>query len=74
MARRPFLEIVYALSLLLPAASWADQEPPDAEFLEFLGSWEEDEDWLDLMEVAQQEKLEKGRDFYVVICCAHIII
>lgn len=34
--------------LALPAA-YADEEPPDMEFLEYLGSWEEDDqDWVAL--------------------------
>lgn len=43
-------ELGVALLCLLTASGWvlAEEEPlPDAEFLEYLGSWQEsDEDWL----------------------------
>ena len=61
MSRRRCLEIAYAVSLLVPGVAAAEQELPDVEFLEFLGSWEgADDDWLELMELARARELEKS--------------
>ena len=41
----------------------ADEEIPDAEFLEYLGLWEEsDEDWQIFVKPAKAEKDEKRRE------------
>ncbi len=43
-------------------ASAEDDEQPDMEFLEYLGSWEEsDEDWLLLNEMVKEVANEKER-------------
>ncbi len=40
----------------------ADEVPPDLEFLEYLGSWEEsDEDWLMFAEVMDKKVAEEDR-------------
>jgi len=40
-------------------AAAAEQDLPDVEFLEFLGSWEgADDDWLELMELARERELQ----------------
>lgn len=61
MSARRCLEIVYAVSLLVPGIAAAEPDTLDVEFLEFLGSWEgADEDWLELMEVAREKELEQS--------------
>ena len=51
-----------ACGLCLGAAAMAEEElPPDAEFLEYLGMWEEtDEDWLLLDEFRLVENMERS--------------
>ncbi len=54
-----------ASALLLPAAGQADeqtsdaetdQQPPGMDILEFIGSWEgDDESWLEIVEMAEYE-------------------
>lgn len=45
----------------MPAMAAAEPEALDEEFLEFLGSWEgNDDDWLELMEAAQARVLEES--------------
>jgi len=48
--------------LFLGAAALAEEEPaPDAEFLEYLGMWEEtDEDWLLFEEITVAEENERS--------------
>ena len=54
--------VLLACGLCLGAAAMAEDEPlPDAEFLEYLGMWEEtDEDWLLLDEIALVENMERS--------------
>jgi hypothetical protein len=54
--------VLLACGLCLCAAAIAEEElPPDAEFLEYLGMWEEtDEDWLLLDEIALVENMERS--------------
>lgn len=41
------LALALGVSATMPALSVADEESPDIEFLEYLGSWEEsDDEWL----------------------------
>ena len=51
-----------ACGLCLAAAAMAEEEPPpDAEFLEYLGMWEEtDEDWLLLNDITLVENMERS--------------
>ena len=51
-----------ACGLCLGPAAMAEEElPPEAEFLEYLGMWEEtDEDWLLLDEIALVENMERS--------------
>ena len=49
-------------SLAWPAAA-ADEEPPDLEFLEYLGSWEEsDEDWLIFTEMMPEKAAREEQE------------
>jgi len=60
-SRRRCLEIAYVVSLLVPGIAAAEQDLPDVEFLEFLGSWEgADDDWLELMELARDRELQQS--------------
>ena len=54
--------VLLACGLCLGAAAMAEEElPPDAEFLEYLGMWEEtDEDWLLLDEFRLVENMERS--------------
>ena len=54
--------VLLACGLCLGAAAMAEDElPPDAEFLEYLGMWEEtDEDWLLLDELRLLENMERN--------------
>ncbi len=54
------LSVVYVLGLLVPGMASAEQEAIEEEFLEFLGSWEGDEGWFELMEAAQANVLEES--------------
>ena len=51
-----------ACGLCLGPAAMAEEElPPEAEFLEYLGMWEEtDEDWLLLDELTLVENMERS--------------
>ena len=51
-----------ACGLCLGPAAMAEEElPPEAEFLEYLGMWEEtDEDWLLLDEITLVENMERS--------------
>jgi hypothetical protein len=51
-----------ACGLCLGAAAMAEEErPPDAEFLEYLGMWDEtDEDWVLLDEITLVENMERS--------------
>ena len=49
------------LCLCAAAAIAGEELPPDTEFLEYLGMWEEtDEDWLLLDEIALVENMERS--------------
>jgi len=54
--------VLLACGLCLGAAAMAEEElPPDAEFLEYLGMWEEtDEDWLLLNDITLVENMERS--------------
>ena len=54
--------VLLVCSLCLGAVALAEEEPsPDAEFLEYLGMWEEtDEDWRMLDEVVTVENKERS--------------
>jgi hypothetical protein len=54
--------VLLACGLSLCTAAVAEEElPPDAEFLEYLGMWEEtDEDWLLLDEISLVENMERS--------------
>jgi hypothetical protein len=51
-----------ACGLCLGPAAMAEEElPPEAEFLEYLGMWEEtDEDWLLLNDITLVENMERS--------------
>ena len=50
-----------ACGLCLGVAAMAEESPPDEEFLEYLGMWEEtDEDWLLLNEFKGVENVERN--------------
>jgi len=55
--------VVVACGLCLGATAMAEEEPaPDADFLEYLGMWQEsDEDWL-LLEQVQMTDLDERSD------------
>ena len=54
--------VLLACGLCPGAAAMAEEEqPPDEEFLEYLGMWDEtDEDWLLLEEITLVEKIEQS--------------
>ena len=54
--------VLLTCGLCLGAAAMAEEEPlPDAEFLEYLGMWEEtDEDWLLLNDITLVENMERS--------------
>jgi hypothetical protein len=56
------LVLLASCGLSLGAAAMAEEAPPpDAEFLEYLGMWEEtDEDWLLLDEITLVENMERS--------------
>lgn len=61
-AERSFGAIVCGFAVCSGAVALAaDDEPPDTEFLEYLGMWDEsDEDWLVLDETISAEKVEQS--------------
>lgn len=68
-ARRPRLAGALAAMLIAVAPVWADDdEVPDADFLEYLGMWEEsDEEWLVFAESEQaaldaEERIDPAPD------------
>lgn len=58
-AGRTLLQLIVALgvSATLPAVSEADDDSPDIDFLEYLGSWEEsDDEWLLFSDEAEADE------------------
>lgn len=56
---RALLRLLVALgvSTAMPGLSVADDEPPDIDFLEYLGSWEEsDDEWLLFSDEAEADE------------------
>jgi hypothetical protein len=53
-----------ACGLCLGPAAMAEEElPPEAEFLEYLGMWEEtDEDWLLLNDITRSDPVPEGEE------------
>lgn len=61
-AERVAALLVSALCLGTAAVAEEEEPAPDAEFLEYLGMWEEtDEDWL-ILDEAQAAEMEKRSD------------
>ena len=61
--RPPVLSAFVWLSLIVPGVAAADEEvPPDLEFLEYLGSWEEsDEEWMLFSEETETANSESSQ-------------
>ena len=61
-AERVVALLIGALCLGTTALAEEEEPPPDAEFLEYLGMWEEtDEDWL-ILDEAQAAEMDKRSD------------
>ena len=57
-----WLTVCWSLLVLSAAAAAEEEEVPDLEFLEYLGSWEaSDEDWIIFTEVDETEKASKEK-------------
>ena len=62
MKRGPLVLALSGACLVQPAAAQEEAEAPDVDFLEYLGSWQaEDDEWFEIAEW-EKDNPEKERD------------